>query len=186
MRRGEKVRRRKNQKHFTSDFATAHLFIFLPFAIKINNPSKAWLYKGMQGMKYVNFKHKEGWEIPGHSLTESWDSPLQNHHLRIRGVGVYESRALLWGLKSQNSEVWRKGSLCLARSGHLSLHRVPSSHLRGQNRKFCSRSWEENLLVPKALKFRTCPLPHFLSKKQPGLRLTGKEMRCTLGSVPLI
>lgn len=103
------------------------------------------------------------------------------------GVGT-GTRELGSALGSEESELRsvEERSLCLARSGHLSLHGVPGSHLRGQNRKFCWRSWEENLLVPKALKFRTCPLPRFLSTKQPGLRLTGKEMRCALGSLPLI
>lgn len=140
-------------------------------------------------MKCVDFKHKDGWEIAGHSLPESSESPPQNRHLRIRGVGVGTgTRELGSALGSEASELRsvEERSLCLARSGHLSLHGVPGSHLRGQNRKFCWRSWEENLLVPKALKFRTCPLPRFLSTKQPGLRLTGKEMGCALGSVPLI
>lgn len=49
----EREEKWENQKHFASDFATAHLFVFLPFAIKSDN-LKAWIIQeGMKGMEYI-------------------------------------------------------------------------------------------------------------------------------------
>lgn len=72
--------------------------------------------------------------------------------------------------------------LCLARSRLLGPHRVPSSHFREQNRKCCSHSWEESLLMQEPVK--SPPPSPFDPTGLTGGSL-GEEIRCALGSLPL-
>ena len=77
-------------------------------------------------MKCVHFKLKEGWEIPGRSLPEP---PPQN-----QGVGVGESRALLWGLKCGGKVTllgW-KWALESSQSARLTLERTEQEVLFAQ------------------------------------------------------